>query len=142
MKNSLVLLFIISFSLFSINSGNSQNSEDHEILLRFPHYYKKNNQKYPILFSQKKLKKELFKSSRSLHEFEKFEKQRNLFWLSFMLGSTSLITYHFIEQENTNFKNGLIVGSFISASFSLHFGIKSYKKLDQAIWIRNQDILK
>ena len=114
---------------------------DHETIHFFRGYPAKGESKERIRF--KDLKNEFIMSPEGKREFNLSKKKITTATISFsfafaMMTAGSLIYYN---DKSNSLGRGLMLGGVAAEIFSIPFAISAHKKLHQAVWLRNRDVL-
>ena len=138
-----VLFFVIFFSSinFCIGQSNTSDSLEHKynkeaIWFNYPFYYKDGNR---IHYSE--LRNEFSFSPKARLEYElgiKKIKSGRIFSYAAIAVSTASI---FVIGKNKNYGLGMFAGALIINGIGINISLDGRKRIQQAIFIRNKDLL-
>jgi len=137
------LLLFFSFCFLPnllLGQKATTNYQYDKVYLKYTHYYK-NGLYYPHLFGTKYLKDEMTVSPEAVIEYSKFEKKRNVTFVSMFLGAGlgAVAMYADLGNESTNV--GLMSAALGCDIVAITFGVKSIKSAKRAVKLRNDFIL-
>ncbi len=140
------LKFTISILLilFSLSGGQCQPDSislkriyEKEVIYFSGNKYVKNNITYPI----RNLINEFQKDTEGFYQFQMYKSDLRKSRIYAFTGLCAYVTGLVISNRNNKAALGLVAGSIIPGSITIHIGIRADKKMKKAVWLRNRDVL-
>ncbi len=134
----LALFTIITFQAAGQDDSTSLKSRyEMETIYLIQNGYIKNDIKYRL----KNISEEFQNGTESFQQFQIFKSDnrnyRNFLYPGILLYISGLI----VLNQNYDAGLGLLTGSVVFSTITLHFAIRADKNLKKAVWLRNRDIL-
>ena len=135
----LVSMYAFSQNANMVSADSLKARYNHETIHFFKGYLSKGENGDRIRFSE--LKDQFNMSPEGAKEFAVSQKSKKT--ALFMLGGaiTCIVTAAIIKKNNLDLSRGFNVGGLALDNISIPFSIRSGKKLQHAIWLRNRDVV-
>jgi hypothetical protein len=135
----LTTMYAFSQSSNAVLADSLKARYNHETLHFFKGYLSKGENGERVRFS--KLKNQFNMSPEGAKEFAVSQKSRKTALLTLGGAFTCIVTAAIINKSNRDLSRGLLVGGLAFDIISIPFSIKSGKRLQHAIWLRNRDVV-